>query len=543
MTTVDARARARVAFEHQAWGEAYEQLTAADRHTALGPDDLERLALAAHLTGRMEKAADGWERAHQVFVAHGETARAVRCAFWLGMTLFLRGHHARGGGWMARGRRLLEEMPADSVERGYLMVPTALQALGSGDPAAASTLFAAVSDIADRFGDPDLVALGRLGRGQSLVTMGQASEGVALLDDAMLTVTTGDVSPLAAGIVYCAVIIACRDIFDLRRAQEWTAALSRWCAEQPDLKPYRGQCLVHRSEIMQLRGEWSDAMAEVQEACAHLADPPGDPVMGSAMYQQGELLRLRGEFTKAEAAYREAGNWGHAAQPGLALLRLAQGRGSDAEAAIRRVIDEATGPVERARVLSAYVEIMLAGGHVEAGRSAADELAATAEAFATPYLRAVAGYAQGAVLLTEGDATAAGSVLRESWTSWCELGAPYEAARARALIGVVCLRMGDTDSASVECDGARRVFEELSAVPDLARLEALFRPAATGSSLTSREVEVLGLVATGMTNQQIAAELVISEHTVRRHVQNIFGRLGLSSRAAATAYAYRHGLL
>ena len=229
--------------------------------------------------------------------------------------------------------------------------------------------------IADRFGDPDLVALSRLGCGQALVAMGNVRDGVPMLDEAMVAVTTGEVSAVAAGIVYCALIIACRDIFDWRRAQEWTVALSRWCAGQQDLKPYRGQCLIHRSELMQLRGDWPDAMAEVQQACQHLAEPPGDPVLGMAHYQRGELLRLRGEFSRAEQAYRKAGEAGHPVQPGLALLRLAQGRIGDAAAAIRRVVAEVEGDrVKRSRVLAAFVEIVLAAGDVAAARTAIDDL-------------------------------------------------------------------------------------------------------------------------------------------------------------------------
>jgi hypothetical protein len=205
----------------------------------------------------------------------------VRCAFWLGIVLVLRGQHARAGGWLQRAHRALAEAGLDCVERGYLRLPAGLQAL-HGDPAAAYAIFQEVTAVADRFGDPDLQALGRLGQGQALAAAGDAGPAMAMLDEAMVAVTSGEVSPIAAGIIYCTVILVCRDVFDLRRAQEWTVALSRWCASQPGLKPYRGQCLVHRSEIMQLRGDWSDALDEVRRACAHLSDPPGDPVLGMA---------------------------------------------------------------------------------------------------------------------------------------------------------------------------------------------------------------------------------------------------------------------
>jgi ATP/maltotriose-dependent transcriptional regulator MalT len=447
---------------------------------------------------------------------------------------------------MARAQRVLEEAALDCVEQGYLRLPGALRALEGGDPDAAYGVFREITRIADRFRDPDLMALGRLGQGRALVVAGEAARGVALLDEAMVGVTAGEVSAIAAGIVYCTVILVCRDSFDLRRAQEWTAALTRWCAEQPDLQPYRGQCLVHRSEIMQLRGEWSQAWAEVCQAREHLAAQVRDPALGMAMYQQAELLRLRGDYSQAEQAYREASGWGHLVQPGLALLRLAQGRLEDAGPAIRRAVDEAEGPLQRSRVLAAYVEIALAAGDSARARAAADELYRIAADFDTPYLRAVVGYVHGSVLLAEGEAAAASAALRRSLAAWQELDAPYEAARVRLAMARVCRELGDHDTAGLELEAARRVFEDLGAVPALARVRELAGDAtsrAVGGGLTSREVEVLRLVATGATNRQVADQLVISDKTVARHIANIFTKLDLSSRSAATAYAYEHDLV
>ncbi len=546
MRANDTVGRGRESYGRRAWRDAYETLSAADEHAPLEAVDLDRLAMAAYLIGRDEAAVKGLERAHRTFLDQGEVGRAVRCAFWVAIFLIQRGRHAEGGGWLGRAERLLNEQAPDSVERGYLLIPVALQALGSGDPGKAHEVIGEAAGIADRFGDPDLVALSRLGRGQALVAMGEVRRGLAMLDEAMLAVTTGDVSPVAAGIVYCAMIITCRDVFDWGRAREWTVVLSRWCADQQDLKPYRGQCLIHRSEIMQLRGEWSDAMAEVRQACAHLAEPPGDPVLGMAHYQQGELLRLRGEFSRAEQAYRKAGESGHPVQPGLALLRLAQGRTQDAEAAVRRVLMETEGDrVKRARVLAAFVEIVLGAGDVAAARPALEELDELAGALDAPYLRAVAESARGAVLLADGDVHGACRVLRRAWTTWQELDAPYEAARVRLLMAQACGELADHDTASMELDAARRVFEQLGAAPALARVAALSgmpRQDAPGG-LTPREVEVLRLVATGATNREVADRLIISEKTVARHLSNIFTRLGVGSRAAATAYAFRHELV
>ncbi|MFW5898897.1 MAG: LuxR C-terminal-related transcriptional regulator [Jiangellaceae bacterium] len=545
MVAADPVAAGRDAFERWAWRDAYEQLAAADLQGALGAADLDRLGMAAYLIGGTDDAAAAWERAHREYVAAGEIARGVRCAAWLGLILLQHGEHARGSGWLGRAQRVLEEAGLDCVEQGYLMLPVGLQKLFGGDADAAHATFAEVSGIADRFGDSDLRALGRLGQGQALVARGDAARGVSMLDEAMVEVTAGDVSPIAAGIIYCAVIIACRDVFDLRRAQEWTSALSRWCASQPDLRPYRGQCLVHRSELMQLRGEWADALEEIQQACEHLSDPPGDPVMGMALYQQAELLRLRGELDLAEENYRQASAWGHPVQPGFALLRLAQGRIADSHSAIRRAVSEADGALERSRSLAAYAEIALAADDRDAARTAVDELERITAGFDSAYLRAIVGYARGSVLLADGDPAGACAALRRAWLDWQELDAPYETGRVRLRMAEACRLLEDHDTAEMELDAARRIFEQLGAVPSLTEVQrlAMVGSRATAGGLTAREVEVLRLVATGASNREIADTLVISDKTVARHLSNMFTKLDISSRAAATAYAYEHGLV
>ena len=536
----------REAFDRRAWRDAYEHLHDAVESHDVEPEDLRRLATAAYLTGRNEAAEQGLERLHHLLLRDGQVDRAARWAVWLAILLFQRGQHAQGGGWLSRAQRLLDDADLDCAARGYLLIPVALHALDAEhDPERANELFEQVSAMARRFDDPDLAVLGLLGRGQALVASGDIDRGVPLLDEVMVAVTTGGVSPILAGIAYCAVIITCRMVFDLRRAQEWTGVLSRWCSDQQDLHPYQGQCLVHRSEIMQLHGEWAEAMEEIEQACAHLAKTSGDPVMGMARYQQAELLRLRGHFSRAEESYRQATEWGHPPQPGLALLRLAEGRVDDAVAAIGREIAAAEDDrVRRARVLAAFVEIMLAADDVDAAGAGVDELEEIAADFDSTYLEAVAAEGRGAVLLALGDPARASEVLRQAWQRWRVLDAPYEAAQVRLRMARARRELGDHDAADMELDAAAQVFKRLKAAPALVQVNELsHRPQqATPGGLTPREVDVLQLVATGATNREVADALVISEKTVARHLSNMFIKLGVGSRAAATAWAYENDL-
>jgi DNA-binding CsgD family transcriptional regulator len=386
--------------------------------------------------------------------------------------------------------------------------------------------------------------MARLGRGQSLIVLGEIDRGVALLDDAMLEVTSGELSPVVTGIVYCASIEAFHGLYDLRRAQGWTEALTRWRNEQPDLVPFRGRCLVFRAELMRFHGDWPSATAEVQLAEEVLLRPPPEPAAGEAFYLQAELCRLRGEFDAADAAYREAAGWGRRAEPGLALLRLAQGRVEAARTMLDRAIDETPTGLSRAPLLEATVTIAIADARLDKARGAADELGRLAGITSTPLLDAVAASADGAVRSASGEPLAALSAYRRAADLWQTLDAPYELALIREGIGLACRELGDEENAKIALEAARAAFERLGALPDARRLDAFLGvPPPTPGGLSAREVEVLGRLAHGATNREIATALGISERTVDRHVSNIYAKLDVSSRAAATAFALEHRLV
>jgi DNA-binding CsgD family transcriptional regulator len=542
---IDELEQGRESYGRRAWIDAYTSLSHADQAAPLGAEDLELLATSAYMLGRVDDFLNLLERAHQSYLDADEALRAARCGFYIGVNLAIRGEMGRASGWLGRAQRLVEREEGDFVERGYLLLPVAMQHQATGNYEAAHAAAAEAAEIGQRFRDADLFALAVHTQGQVLIKQGSVEEGLGLLDEAMLAVTAGELSPIITGVVYCGVIAGCEEAYDVRRAQEWTDALSGWCERQPEMVAFTGRCLSHRAEIMQLHGAWRDALEEARRARERCEEAMNQRAAGEAFYQQAELHRLQGDFAAAEAAYRDANRRGREPQPGLALLRLAQGDDNAAAAAIRRAVGETTEPLRRARLLPAYAEIMLAVGDLDEARTAREELAEIAAGYESAMLRAIAAQVRGTVDLAEGDAQAALVALRQASRVWQELEAPYEAARTRVLMGLACRTLGDEDSAALDLEAATDVFEQLGALPDLARVESLSRPLATGDThgLTPRELEVLRLVAAGSTNRQIASKLVVSEHTVARHVQNIFTKLRVSSRTAATAFAFEHDLV
>jgi DNA-binding CsgD family transcriptional regulator len=511
-------------------------------------EDLERRAAEAYLRGDDATSTDLGSQAYRQRLADGDPARAARCAFWLWFALGNRGEGAAAGGWLARGRRALDDLgDADCAERGLLLVPDALACVREGDWEGALEISRQAAQIGERFGDPDLTTLARLLHGRAVIGLERVDEGYALLDEAMVAVTSGETSGAVTGLVYCAVIEICFELFDLARAGEWTASLSRWCEARPGMVLFQGQCQVHRAEIMQFHGAWPDALEAAAEARERFAAARSDSAAGAAFYQEGQLLRLRGEFDGAEVAFREASRRGHLPQPGLALLRLAQGQVDAADAGLRQALAEALDRTRRVRLLAAHVEILLALDDVAAARAAVAELAQLAADLDAPLLHALHAQADGAVRLAAGDAPGAADVLRAAWSRWQELDVPYEAARVRVLLGRACRAQGYADAGEMELDAARWVFRQLGAAPDLAALDAADGPGMPGPAapggLTTRELEVLRLVAAGKSNRAIAVDLFLSEKTVARHVSNILRKLDVPSRSAATAFAYENHLV
>jgi DNA-binding CsgD family transcriptional regulator len=536
--------RGREAYARRAWREAYDALSSADRDERLQPADLELLATSAFMLGRDHEYVDVLERAHDAYLDGDELLRAVRCAIWCGLILVTRGEVGPGSAWIGRAHRLLERHQGESVERAYLLMPLVFRHEAAGEFETAAAVAAEAASIAERFGDADGFALASHAHGYMLTKAGRVADGLALLDEAMLVATRGDLSPIATGIVYCGVILACQEVFEARRAQEWTAALTEWCEDQPDLLAFTGRCLVHRAEILQLNGAWPDALEEAEKARRRFIEAENLGRVGLALYREAELRRLLGEFDAAEDAYREASRYGWDPQPGLAQLRLAQGRADAAVASIQRMLAEAALPLKRAGLLPACVEIMLAAGHVDSAVAACRELEELAGRFESAMLGAMVAHARGAVHLAQGDPRAAFGPLRQAVGVWQQLEAPYEVARTRELIGLACRALGDDEAAKLELEAARATFEGLRAVPDAARVAALTAPVHTRPhGLSARELEVLRLVAAGRSNREIATQLVISEHTVARHVQNIFAKLDVSSRTAAASFAFEHELV
>jgi len=539
MGVVDDLLQARNAFDRRDWLAAYGGLS--DAGDELTAEDFSRLATAAYLVGRRNDCVQALQRAYQLHVDRGAVLAAVRAAFWLALVLFNSGEAAVGGGWVGRSQRLLDDVDGDVVERGYVTIHVMYRHIFAGDLDTARALAEQVTDYGHRYADPDLMAMGLNAQGRILIYLGQVPEGLALLDEAMVSVAAGEVSTIFAGNVYCSMIEACQEIADFDRAARWTSVLTAWCDGQPGLVPFTGQCAVHRGQIMRANGAFDEALTEFDLAVRRYREANAMDAAGLAMAERGDVLRLRGDLAGAASAYEAAVGFGYEPQPGLALLWLAQGRTEAAVASVGRLLGEIGGPVHRSRLIPAAVEVLLAGKQPDSAARLAAELQSIADSFGCPSVQARSDHALAEVALATDDPAAALPLLRREHSVWERLGARYDIARCRVLVGRALRALGDHGSAVTELTVARRVFAELGARPAELEAAALIRPTLP-SGLTEREVEVLRLVASGKTNSEIAAHLVLSEKTVGRHLSNIFVKINVTTRTAAAAFAYENQL-
>ncbi|MFJ4207000.1 LuxR C-terminal-related transcriptional regulator [Paenarthrobacter sp. NPDC089675] len=532
----------RSAFTERRWSDALECLVSADKQGGLPPQDLELLASVSMLLGRNSQGLDYLGRAHDEYLTVGDADGGARCAAWLVMFLMDAGERALGSGWLARGRHLVEGLEGMNAGEGYLLIPAALGTLRSGDPQASHALFSRALQIGEALEDTDLKAMARLGVGTSRMALGHPEEGLRHLDEVMVSVTAGEVSPIPTGIIYCAVLGSCRLAQDVGRAQEWTSALERWCGERPDMVMFGAQCQAYRAELLILHGAWDQALEVAKSAEGRIRKGDPDATFG-AWYQEAEVFRLRGRSEEAGRAYKVAAGTGFEPEPGVALLQLQEGKAAEAQARIRRAVAGAD-PANKRRLLPAVVEIELAAGDAAAARTAVEQLTQGLHAGSPPLELASAAQAEAAILLAEGEPAAALSTARRAWRLWYTLEAPFNAARSRVLAARACAALGDPDSAAMEFEAALEVFADLGAAPAVAQVQVLSRAGSGDDSLlTTRELEVLGLISSGQSNKSIARQLFLSEKTVARHVSNILAKLGVPSRAAATSYAFGHHLI
>lgn len=533
---------ARAAAEHGDWQEAHELFCAVGVDAKWSADDLELWSTAGYLIGRVDIAVEAMARAHDEHLERGDATAAVRAGFWVIFMFLGRGDLAQASGWVARCVHEVDEvLGEDDVARGYLALYEAQRLVAVenryDDGVERAEQAIGLSRVG---GDSDLLALALMVAGRARIRGGQTATGFVMLDEAMVGVVRDEVAPIVAGTLFCAVIEACGEVGEFGRAVEWTEALTTWCDSQRGMVTFTGQCRTHRAAVLMLRGHWDAAVAQAEEASIRFAGAADEPAMGETFYLLAELHRVAGREALAEQTFRQAAEWGRDPQPGLALLRLAQGRAEEAAATVHRMLQERDVPIDRLLVLPAAVQVLLEVGDTEAAAAASDELTRLGESFDTPGLLGAASHAAGAVLLGRDLPVEALRRLRDAAGIWRSVGAVYELARTRVLIARACRNLSDDDSADLELAAARGTFTQLAAAADLRSLPA---DASDRYGLSPRELEVLRLVTRGLTNRAVAAEMNLSVRTVDRHVAHILEKLGVSSRTAASSFAHKHRLI
>lgn len=532
--------QARDAYAHHRWNDAYEQFRAARESGELGVDDLAALADTAWWLGHNDESLTMSEQVYRRYRQSEDAPRAAQLAIQVGLLWLLRGELTIGSGWISRAARLLDDMP-ESATHGYLLYLEAAEAVDQGRLGDAIDVARRIEELADRYDDRTLYAIGLVTEGIAFVKQGRVGDGLAMLDEAMLPVRVGEVAPNWAGNLYCQLMGLFIELADIRRARDWTNATERWCDRHSNPAMFVGICRVHRAQLLRFEGAWRDAERHAAQACRDLADM-NVGVVAEGHYVIGELCRLRDDLAGAEEAYDLAHELGRDPQPGLALLRLAGGRADAAGRALRTALAGTDQPMNRAPLLAAQVDVAAATGDADLARQAADELVGVADTYGTAGLVAAARQASGTARLAVGEPERALPLLRDAVRRWRELDAAFHAARARCVLARALEAIGDVDAAGREIDTATAVFAQLGAASAARELDDPRRVVLPGG-LSSREAEVLACVAAGFANRKIASELSISERTVERHVANIFGKLDVSSRTEAAGYAFEHGLV
>ncbi len=503
-------------------------------------DRLDIVAEASWWLGRLDECIEARKRAYALYEPRGDRERAGQCAVWLYEHYQMKAKPAIAGGWLRRARRALEA-ETGCVAFGNLLLREAEMAHGSGDLEGAAALARDALALGRDLGSADLEAEALQAAGRVLIDAGRQSEGLGHLDEAMLSAVEGRLCPYTTGKVYCSLISACEQLGDLRRAAEWTDATLRWSEHHP-LAMWPGLCRVHRATLLQLRGDWTAAEREARRACDELGGFHV-PNAAAGYVEIGEIRRRLGDLDGAEAAFAKAEELCGRRSAGLALVRLAQRRLDAATAIITAMLAEQTWDrLARARLLPACVQIAVATGDLDGAATAADELDGIAADVDSPAIAAAALSTRGRLQLAMGQHSAACTTLQDALRQWQQLEVPYEIATVRLLLGQACRNCGDEDGASRSLAQAAAIFDRLGAALDARHTRDFTTSPSFPAGLTAREAAVLSLVASGRTNREVAAVLHLSERTVARHVSNIFTKAGVTSRTAATAFAYENNL-
>lgn len=532
----DVVVRGREAFERRDWLAAYDSLSAAGAG-ALGAADFADLATAAYLLARHDDCVAAMQRAHQAYLTNGDLEPAVRTAFWLSVVLRQNGEFAVANGWVARAERLAEEVPEASIEHGYLEFARLMRDLLSGDPAAASGRAERVVDVGRRFSDANLVGCGLMSCGRQAIHAGQLGRGFGFLDEAMVSVIAGEMSPLLAGLVLCSSIEACQELGEFGRVAQWTRALDAWCSDQTGLEMFTGTCSLHKGQVAAMHGDLAGAVVEFEESIERFKRGGRPRPLGGAYAELADVLRVQGRYLEAAAALRSASESGWDPVLQQAALDLACGRRVDAAAAARRMLVKVGAPIRRAQKLVSAVDLLLGDGDVDGAGEVVRELSALVERLDTAQLRAHAARAEGAWALAAGDPGRAEFASRQAIDLFLQSENAYQAARSRLLLSRALAALGDAAA------GTRQAEIGHAALTAMGASVVLAEPVhGDVGGLTDRQLEVLRLVAAGHSNKDIGRDLHLSEKTVARHLSNIFLKLDVQSRTAAAAYAFGHGV-